>query len=93
VLFWVPFLGILLALVGLLLGIIAWSTAGKNNRPKGVAIAATIVGALAMVGAILVTLFVYFFWDVIRDCTDPNLTPDQQSQCAEDRVNDRFGVN
>jgi hypothetical protein len=93
VLFWIPFLGILIALVGLVLGVVAWSTAGKNGRPKGIAIAATIVGALAMVGAILVTLFVFYFWDVIKDCTDPNLTSAEQEQCATDRVNDRFGVN
>lgn len=92
VLFWIPFLGIVLALAGLTLGIVAWATAGKNDRPKGMSIAATIVASLALVGGILVTLFVALFWDIVVDCSDANLTSDQQQQCLEDRVNDKFGI-
>jgi hypothetical protein len=92
-LFWLPFLGVILALVGLVLGIIAWATAGKNGRPKGLAIAATIVSTLALLAGVAVTAFVMFFGDAIIDCSDPDLTPDEQTQCIEDRVNDQFGID
>jgi hypothetical protein len=93
VLFWIPVLGILLALTGLVLGIVAWMKAGKQNRPKGMAIAATIVSILALLGSILVTALVIFFGDIVVDCADPDLTQQEQEDCIEDRVNDRFGVD
>lgn len=43
-------LGVLLALVGLVLGIVAWARAGRLHRAKGVAIAGTVVSALVLVG-------------------------------------------
>jgi hypothetical protein len=90
---WIPFFGPVLALVGLVLGIVAWATAGKKGRPKGVAIAATIVGTVAMLGAIVFSIFWIVFSDTIVDCSDPSLTRAEQDQCIEDRVNDQFGVD
>lgn len=92
ILFWIPILGIVIALVGLVLGIVAWTTAGKNNRPKGMSIAATIVSILALLGGCVVTALVFYFGDIVLNCSDPSLTPEEQQQCIQDRVNDRLGV-
>ena len=89
VLFWVPFLGILLALVGLVLGIITWSTAGKKRLSKGMPVAATIVSVLALLGGVTVTALVVWLADDVVACSDSSLTPDQQQRCLENRL----GVN
>ncbi len=92
---WIPFisfLALLLAMVGLVLGIVAWSKAGKTNRPKGMAIAATIVSALALLVAIAMSALTLWLGDVIVDCTDSSLTSNQQERCLENGLNDKFGV-
>lgn len=92
---WIPFisfLAILLALVGLVLGIVAWSKAGKTHRPKGMAIAATIVSALALLGAIAMSSLTIWLGDVFMDCTDSSMTQSQQERCLEDGLNEKFGV-
>jgi hypothetical protein len=92
---WIPFisfLALLLALVGLVLGIVAWSKAGKTHRPKGMAIAATIVSALALLVAIAMSALTVWLGDVFVDCTDSSLTQNQQERCLENGLNDKFGV-
>ncbi|HVQ89088.1 MAG TPA: hypothetical protein VMT88_13010 [Actinomycetes bacterium] len=92
---WIPFvsiLALLLALAALVMGIIAWSKAGKSHRPKGMAIAATIVSILALLVSAAMTTLVFWLGDVFVNCTDPNLTQNQQERCIENGVNDKFGI-
>ena len=89
---WIPFLGIVLAIVGLILGIVAWAGAGKKNRPKGMGIAATIVSIMALLGAIAVTALVFWVWDKVDQCADPNLTQQQQEQCVDDAFTNNSGI-
>ena len=94
-LFWVPFLGVLLALVGLILGAIAWSKANKTGQPKGMAVAATIISALVfLVGAAWTVIVVWIgveFGDDINDCTQASLTQQEQQDCL-DRLAERLGT-
>jgi hypothetical protein len=89
---WIPFLGIVLAIAGLILGIVAWAGAGKKNRPKGMGVAATIVSIVALLGAIAVTVLVIWVWDRVEHCADPNLTQQQQDQCVEDAFTGNSGI-
>jgi hypothetical protein len=61
------------------------------------AIAATIVSAIAALGGVLFTILIVWFWgefgDDVRDCSSPTLTQQQQQQCIEDRIDDRFHIN
>lgn len=91
VLFCAPFLGLLLALAGLILGIVAWAQSGKNGRPKGIAIAATIVGALGFLVACAATAFIVLIWGDLTDCYANDLPSNAQEQCFQDRMDARFG--
>jgi len=94
---WIPILGILAGLAGLVLGIIAWVTLKPTGRPIGLAIAGTIIAGLALLAGILVTILIFWvfdeFGDDIRDCSSSTLTQQQRDQCIEDRINDRFGID
>ena len=92
VLFWLPILDIGLPLVGLILGIVAWAKAGRLNRPKGMAIAATIVAALTLLAGITITVLVFWLGDVIVNCNDSSLTQDQVNRCLQNGLNDKLGV-
>ena len=89
---WIPFLGIVLALAGLILGIVAWAGAGNKNRPKGMGVAATVVSIVALLGAIAVTALVIWVWDKVESCADPNLTQQQQERCVEDALTGDSGI-
>lgn len=93
---WIPFVGAFVALVALVLGIAAWLTSKSSGRPVGLAVAATAVGALALLAGIVLTILLVWvlneFGDDIRDCSNPTLTDQQQQECLEDRINDRFGI-
>ena len=89
---WIPFLGIVLALAGLILGIVAWAGAGSKNRPKGMGVAATVVSIVALLGAIAVTALVIWVWDKVESCADPNLTQQQQERCVEDALTGDSGI-
>lgn len=93
VLFWVPYLGLLGAIVGLILGIVAWAGAGKRNRPKGTAIAGTIISAVAIAAGLVVTIFISVLIARIADCADPQLNDRQQQQCVDNKLNDFFGTD
>ena len=92
---WIPFisfLALVLALVGLVLGIVAWSKAGKTHRPKGMAVAATIVSALALLVAIAMSALTVWLAPVFIDCSDSTMTSDQQERCIEDGLDEKFGA-
>ena len=91
--FWIPVVGALAGLVALILGIVAWVKASKGTAGgKPMAIIGTILGVLALLGGILVTVLVIWFASSVDDCYDPDFTDAQIQQCIEDQVNDRFGV-
>lgn len=90
---WIPFVGAIIALIGLALGIVAWVTSKSSGRPIGLAVAATVVGALAALAGVLLTILILWVFNELSDCTDPNLTSQQQENCVNDRVNDRFGID
>jgi len=93
---WIPFVGAFIALGALVLSVVAWVTSKSAGRPIGLAVAATVVSALAFVAGVLITILVVWAWDEfgddIRDCSDATLTQQEQEQCLEDRINDRFGI-
>jgi hypothetical protein len=93
---WLPVIGVGAGLIALVLSIIAWVVSKNANRPVGMAIGATVVSALALVAGVIITALVFWvfdeFGDDIRDCSDPSLTQQQQEDCLEQRLNDRFGI-
>ncbi|MEO8328710.1 MAG: hypothetical protein ABI586_01780 [Candidatus Nanopelagicales bacterium] len=92
---WIPFVSVLalvLALAGLVLGIVAWSKAGKSQRPKGMAVSATIVSAIAILVAAAMTALSFWLGDIIVNCSDSGLTSAQQNKCVEDGVNNKLGI-
>jgi predicted PurR-regulated permease PerM len=97
VLCWIPFVGPVIALVALVLGIVAWMTSKSAGRPLGIAIAATIVSALALLAGIILTILLVWvfnqFGDDIRECNNANLTDQQKQTCLENRINDHFGID
>ncbi|HEX5017405.1 MAG TPA: hypothetical protein VFX15_07455 [Actinomycetes bacterium] len=97
VLCWIPFVGAIGALVALVLSIAAWMTSKSAGRPVGLAVAATIVSALAAVAGVLLTILILWvfdeFGDDVRECQNQSVTQEQLDRCLEDRVNDRFGID
>jgi hypothetical protein len=97
VLCWVPFLGVIGAAAGLVLGIIAWVRASNQERPQGMAIGGTVVSSVALLASIALTIIVLAVlgsvWGRISDCFDRNLTSDQQSQCLDNRLGDSSQQN
>jgi hypothetical protein len=93
---WIPVIGVGAGLVGLVLAVIAWIVSKNADRPVGMAIGATVVSALALVAGIIITALVFWvfdeFGDDIRDCSDPSLSQQEQEDCLEERLNDRFGI-
>jgi hypothetical protein len=79
---WIPFLGAVSALAALVLGIVAWARAqtGRSGG-KGMAIAATVIGACAVVLGIVLTVLISRVIGDLVDCADPSLTQQQQQQC------------
>ena len=94
---WIPFVGPILALLALVLSIVAWMTSKSSGRPVGMAIAATIVSALALLAGIILTIVLIWvinvFGDDIRDCNNDMLTDQQKQTCLENRINDRLGID
>ena len=94
-LFWFPIVGLVLAVVGLILGSVAWTRASKDGRRKGMAIAATIISIVTLLISLLVTFFVFYLWgffrDVLDNCTDPGMSDAQQNQCVQDQWDARHG--
>ena len=94
---WFPFVGGGAALIALVLGIVAWVSAKKAGRPAGLAIAATIVSALALlVGVVISIAFIVLIGktqeadDYCRPVSDTQTAYDQ---CMSDQVSDWFGID
>ena len=83
---WVPFLGVVAAVVGLTLGVVAWVRAPSGRA--GMAVAATIVAGVALVLAIILTVLLTHVIREVVHCADPSLSQAQQEKC----VNDIFGI-
>ncbi|MFL6070920.1 MAG: CD20-like domain-containing protein [Actinomycetes bacterium] len=94
---WIPFVGAILALLALVLSIVAWMTSKSAGRPVGMAVAATIVSALALLAGIILTILLIWiinvFGDDVRDCNNSTLTDQQQQTCLENRINNRLGID
>ncbi len=79
---WIPFLGAVAAVAALVLGIVAWARAqAGRSGGKGLAIAATVIGACSVVLGIVLTVLVSRVIGDLVDCADPSLTQQQQQQC------------
>ncbi len=87
--FWIPGVGIGLGLIALIFGIVAWVKAGKGSAGGlGMAITGTILGGLALLGGIAVTIVTVWFVTTTADCFDANLTDSQRQLCFENKLND-----
>jgi hypothetical protein len=84
---WVPFIGAVAALVGLVLGIVAWtqSRAGRGGG-QAMAITATFVGLGALLMGVLLTVLLTGFFAGIADCANPAYTEQQTNQCINDQL-------
>jgi hypothetical protein len=72
--FWVPFVGLVclpFALAGIVCGFMALSTAKQTGSGKGMAMAGVICGAIAIIGAILITVAVAVWVDNSDINSDP----------------------
>ena len=78
---WFPFFGVVLPAVALGLGIAGLVRSRKIGSGKGMAISALIVGAVALVVAIAISVYVLRF----VDCFKPGMTQQQQT-CTEDKI-------
>jgi hypothetical protein len=84
---WLPFVGAITALVGLILGISAWVSARAGRRGgQGMAIAATFVGLGALLMSVLLTVLLTSFFSAIVDCANPAYTEEQTNQCINDQL-------
>jgi hypothetical protein len=84
---WLPFLGAVIALAGLVFGIVAWVQANSGRRGgKGMAVAATVVGLGALAMSVLLTVLLTGFFAAIVDCANPAYTEEQTNQCINDQL-------
>jgi hypothetical protein len=51
----IPGVDLVVALVGLILGVIGWIRAGRRGQTKGLAVAGTILAAVGLIGSLLFT--------------------------------------
>ncbi|WP_234371426.1 DUF4190 domain-containing protein [Streptomyces sp. XY431] len=78
----IVFVGGLLGVVGLALGIAALVTAGRTGVGRGRAIAGVVTSALAIVVSVLVAVFVVWYADKTQDCYQPD-SLQQYRQCVQ----------
>ena len=88
---WVPVIGVLVGLAALGLGIGGWVRGRRTGGGIGLAVAGTVLGALAVVLGILATVLLFSLLGTLADCDRPGFTDEQVSQCIEDKLTDRFG--
>ncbi len=85
-LFWIPFLGVIVAIVGLVLGIVGIRKASRGEATnKGMAIAGVATGGLALVGSLLITIFVFAAVDEFGnffECIEQAQTVEEEQQCS-----------
>lgn len=84
---WIPFLGLGLGVVAIILGLL-----GLRRRPagKGMSIAGLVLGALAVVGGILILIVVNFLVSVAEECENQTGATSGSAfqQCVADRADD-----
>ena len=80
---WVPVLGPILALVGVILGAVALSQFRKRGASNGMALAGLILGALGLVAGIAFTAFVF---DTVSEC-DELSTEAEWEACIDRELN------
>ena len=84
---WVPFLGGLVALIGLILGFIARGKVRRGQATNGgMALIGIILSVLALIVNIVIVAGVIFIGTQLEDCTDPNLSPEEVSACLEENL-------
>lgn len=97
--FWVPFLGAVLALVGLILAIVALRKISRGTAGgRGLAIAGLITSILALIGGVLISALAVFVGvefgqvmvEAVEECSE--LPQDQQQACIE-QVMERQGLD
>ncbi|OAR22656.1 DUF4190 domain-containing protein [Streptomyces sp. ERV7] len=77
----IVFIGGLLGLVGLVLGITALATSRRTGTGRGKAVTAVVTSALAIVVAVLVAVFTVWYADKTQECYDPG-SFQQYKQCV-----------
>ena len=79
---WFPFLGVVLPVIAIGLAIAGLVRSGKISSGKGMSISALIIGAVTLVVAIGISVYVLRF----VDCFKPGMTQEQQQTCTEDKI-------
>lgn len=94
---WIPFIGGGAAVIALILGIIGWTSAKRNGRSAGLAVAATIIAAISLLIAIVVSILFILLINKAQEadqhCTTVSSTQRAYDQCMNDRVSDWFGID
>jgi len=80
-----PFVGVVLPTVAIGLGIAGLVRARRIGGGKGMAISALIIGAVALVVSIAISVYLLRF----VDCFKPGMTQQQQQTCTEDKIRGR----
>jgi hypothetical protein len=84
-LFWIPLLGLVLAIVALVLGIVGIRKASRGEATnKGMAIAGVVTGALALLGSIFITIVFFVAVDEfgsLFECLEQAQTIEEQESC------------
>ena len=84
---WIPFLGLLLAIVALVLGIVGIRKVSRGEATnKGMAIAGVVTGALALLlGAFFTFAVVAIFDDIgsLVECVEQSATPEEEAACQD----------
>ena len=82
---WIPFLGLVLAIVALVLGIVGIRKASRGEATnKGMAITGVVTGGLALLGGILSVLFFLFIaeeFGSLIECLDQAQTVEEERDC------------
>jgi hypothetical protein len=79
----IPGLDLLIALVGIVLGIIGWTRAGRRGQTKGLAVAGTI---LSVIGLICSILFTTATLHAARTCKDIPTGTTAYTQCVKHNI-------
>jgi hypothetical protein len=94
---WIPFIGPLAALVALGLGIAAWITSKKADRPVALGITATVLSILTFLAGIAITIVLVVFIDEVSDeyeyCDSITNNQEDLDRCLEDRIYERLDIN
>lgn len=82
---WLPFIGGIIAIIGLILGFIARGRVKRGQATNGgMALAAVIISALALIINIAIVAFAFFIGSQVQDCA--TLPTAEQQACIEDQL-------